>query len=383
MLLEWAGAVTCLIWLYLLLGRGAFWRVDLFAAKSPVEGSPANPPRIVAVIPARNEAPVVGQAIASLVKQNYRGGFHIVLVDDGSEDGTAEAAGAAADPGVLTVLRSAPLPLGWTGKVWAMSQGIEEARRYTPEYLLLTDADIVHPPNGLNALVSEAREGGEGGYDLVSWMVALNCQSLAERALMPAFVFFFFMLYPPAWIRNPRHHTAGAAGGCMLVRREALERMGGIQSIRGELIDDCALARAVKRGTPAANGRIRLDISREARSIREYRSFAGIFRMISRTAFTQLRHSWLLLLMAVLGLTITFLLPPVMAVLGSRLALLGWVFLSLAYCPMLRFYRRSELWAPFLPLVAAFYLAATVHSGWSRWRGAAGMWKGRAQGKLS
>jgi hopene-associated glycosyltransferase HpnB len=382
MLLELAGAITCLIWLYLLLGRGGFWRVGLFAARS-APASAANPPRIVAVIPARNEAPVVEQAIASLAKQNYSGSFHIVLVDDASEDGTAEAALAAANPAMLTVLRGAPLPPGWTGKLWAMAQGVEEAIRHGPEYLLLTDADIVHPPNGLNALVTEAREGGGTGCDLVSWMVALRCQSVAERALMPAFVFFFFMLYPPAWIRSPRRHTAAAAGGCMLVRREALERIGGIQSIRSELIDDCALARAVKQGTPSAHGRIRLGISRDARSIREYPSFTEIFRMISRTAFTELRHSPLLLLVAVSGLTITFLFPPVMALAGSRLALLSWVLLSVAYAPMLRYYRRSVIWAPFVPLVATFYLGATVHSAWSWWRGTGGMWKGRAQAKLS
>jgi hopene-associated glycosyltransferase HpnB len=371
---EWLGAAALVIWFYLLLGRGRFWLVRRGRAFLGVLPRPA--PSVVAVIPARNEAPNVGQAVRSLAAQKYRGEFRIVLVDDASEDGTAEIARAAAPCEMLTVIRGAPLPTGWTGKLWAIAQGVAEANRYAPDYLLLTDADIVHAPGGLEFLVSQA---DNGIYDLVSWMVTLRCESLAERALIPAFVFFFFMLYPPAWIANPRYRTAGAAGGCMLVRRSALERIGGIERIRGELIDDCALARAIKQ----TGGRTRLELNGWARSIREYATFGEIFRMISRTAFTELEHSLWRLAAAVLGLMLTFFVPPFTACLGSKFGLAAWLLACFAYSPMLRFYRRSLFWAPLLPLVAAFYLNATLHSAWSWRRGTGGMWKGRAQAGLS
>jgi hopene-associated glycosyltransferase HpnB len=369
MWLDIVGASALGIWLYLLLGRGGFWRMAHSAA---VEKLDREPPTAVAVIPARNEADVVGRAVASLAKQTYPGAFHIVLLDDASEDATADAARAAASPELLTVIRGAPLPAGWTGKLWAVSQGVGEAARFTPDYLLLTDADIVHPPGGLRDLVALAESGG---YDLVSWMVTLRCQSFAERALIPAFVFFFFLLYPPAWIRSTRHRTAGAAGGCLLIRRETLDRIGGIARIRGELIDDCALARAVKQ----QGGRVWLGLSAEARSIREYRTFGEIGRMVSRTAFTELRHSGLLLIGTIAGMALTYLAPPMTALAGKGFGAAAWALMSLAYIPTLRFYRRSPLWAPLLPLIAAFYLGATVHSAVAYWRGRGGMWKGRAQ----
>ena len=369
MWLDSVGAAALGIWLYLLLGRGGFWRMAHSAAAGEL---PREAPAVAGVIPARNEAEVVGRAIASLAKQTYPGAFHIVLVDDASEDGTADAARAAASPEFLTVLRGAPVPAGWTGKLWAVSQGVGEAARSAPDYFLLTDADIVHPPGGLRDLVALAESGG---YDLVSWMVTLRCQSLAERALIPAFVFFFFLLYPPAWIRSTRHRTAGAAGGCLLIRRQTLNRIGGIARIRGALIDDCALARAVKQ----QGGRVWLGLNTEARSIREYRTFGEIGRMISRTAFTELRHSGLLLVGTIAGMALTYLAPPVAALAGNRFGAAAWVLMSLAYIPALRFYRRSPLWAPLLPLIAAFYLGATVHSAVAWWRGRGGMWKGRAQ----
>jgi len=273
------------------------------------------------------------------------------------------------------VLPGAPLPEGWTGKLWAAAQGVEEAGRFSPEYLLLTDADIVHAPDVVARLVARAEEGA---YDLVSWMVALRCVSLAERALIPAFVFFFLLLYPPAWIRNPRFRTAGAAGGCMLIRRRTLDRIGGLARIRGELIDDCALARAVKD----AGWRVWLGLSAESRSIREYGSFGEIGRMISRTAFTQLRHSLVLLAATLAGLALTFFAPPVAAVRGSLTGLAAWALMAAMYAPALRLYGRSLLWAPLLPLVAMFYAGATIHSAWAWMRGAGGMWKGRSQTKL-
>jgi hopene-associated glycosyltransferase HpnB len=361
------GAAVCLVWVYLLCRGAGSWPANVYANQT----SPATGPRhsVTAIVPARNEAAVIAQSIRSLTEQCYAGAFRIVLVDDDSADGTAGIARKAGASGLLTVIRAAPLPGGWTGKLWAVSQGVAQAG--APDYLLLTDADIVHPPQNLAELVSRA----EGGYDLVSYMAKLKCESLAERALIPAFVFFFFQLYPPAWIRDRRRKTAGAAGGCILIRRETLERIGGIATIRGELIDDCALARAVKR----AGGRVWLGLSGVTRSIRDYATFGEIGRMISRTAFTQLRYSALLLAGTVLGLAFTYLLPVALTIAGQPLGVAAWLLMSICYWPALRFYGRSPLWAPLLPLIAAFYMACTVHSAVQYWRGAGGLWKGRVQ----
>jgi len=356
------GAAACLTWLYLL------FRTASGAGPWPAQSiSPTH--SVTAIIPARNEALVVAQSVSSLAAQCYPAAFHIVLVDDHSTDATAAIARRSATPEQLTVIQAAPLPPGWTGKLWALSQGIHHAR--APDYLLLTDADIVHPPDNVSSLITRA----ETGYDLVSYMAKLQCRSLPERALIPAFVFFFFLLYPPAWIRDPRRKTAGAAGGCILIRREALERIGGIAAIRGELIDDCALARAVKR----AGGRIWLGLSEDTRSIRDYATFGEIGRMISRTAFTQLRYSALLLAGTILGLAFTFWLPVALTAAAQPLGIIAWLLMSVAYWPTLRFYDRSPLWAPLLPLIAAFYMACTIHSAIQYWRGSGGQWKGRAQ----
>ncbi len=351
-----AGAVA--IWLYLLFGRAGFWRMRV-EPPPRVDGAP---PRIVAVIPARNEADVVERAIASLAKQQYGGEFHIVLVDDHSTDGTAEAARSAAPSSLLTVIAADPLPRGWTGKLWAVAAGVRYAERYDPEYLLLTDADIAHPHSNLTDLGARARSG----YDLVSYMATLHCDSFAERALIPAFVFFFFLLYPPA-------RGTAAAGGCMLVRRATLERAGGIEGIRGELIDDCSLAAAIR----AADGRVWLGLNRGTRSIRPYRGFGEIGRMISRSAFTQLRYSPWLLTGTLLGLLLTYLAPPALALSGSWWGGAAWVLMTAAYVPVLRFYRVSVLWAPLLPVTAVFYMGATIHSAISYWLGRGGLWKGR------
>jgi hopene-associated glycosyltransferase HpnB len=356
------------VWLYLLLARGRFWLEFARPPQHEPRAMAASPP-VVAIIPARDEAAVVARAIASLAAQQYSGPFHIVLVDDHSTDGTAAAARAAAPASLLTVIDAAPLPPGWTGKLWAVEEGIRHAAAFDPEFYLLTDADIVHPSDNLRTLTAHA------GCDLVSYMATLECRTLAERALVPAFVFFFFMLYPPAWIRDPRRSTAGAAGGCMLVRRAALERAGGIAAIRGELIDDCALARAIKRG----GGRVWLGLGAETRSIRPYAGFGEIGGMISRTAFTQLRRSGALLAAVAAAMLWIFLLPPLALAFAPVPSAAAWLAMSVAYWPALRFYRRSWLWTPLVPLVAAFYMGATIHSAVSYWRGRGGQWKGRAQ----
>ena len=393
--LQLAAATTLAIWLYLLLFRGGFWRE--FARRPGQPSAAPAAPRIVAIVPARDEADCVARAIGSLAAQrppdprgadcgarNRRepsdferdGYFHIVLVDDHSSDGTAAIAAAAAPPDLLTVVSAAPLPAGWTGKLWAVAEGIRHAAPLRPDYLLLTDADIVHPPD--NAANLAARAQSEN-YDLVSYMATLDCRTPAERALVPAFVFFFFLLYPPAWIRSARHTTAGAAGGCMLIRYRTLEKIGGIAAIRGELIDDCALASAVKR----AGGRVWLGLDETTHSIRPYRTFGEMGRMISRSAFTQLHHSTLLLAGTVAGLLLTYLAPVLLTLFAPQpaagMAAAAWLLMSLGYLPALRFYRRAWFAAPLLPLVALFYAGATVHSAISYWSGAGGQWKGRVQ----
>ena len=374
MAIELAAYLALAIWVYLVAGRGGFWLEK--ATTPPRLGASLNYPSVVAVVPARNEALVVEKAIGSLAGQHYPGAFHIVLVDDSSSDETVEAARAAAGAERLSTIRAEPPEAGWTGKMWAVAQGVRYAERFRPDYFWLTDADIVHAPENLAGLVARA-EGS--GYRLVSYMATLACRTLAEQALIPAFVFFFFLLYPPRWIRDPRRRTAGAAGGSMLVERKALESSGGIEAIGGALIDDCALAAQIKK----AGGKVWLGLNSSTRSIRPYGSLAEIGAMISRSAFTQLRHSALLLLGTTAGLALTYLAPPVAAIAaprGARLAgALAWGLMSLAYAPMLRFYRKSVLWAPLLPLIACFYLGATVHSAAVYWRGQGGQWKGRVQ----
>jgi len=361
------------IWIYLLLLRGNFWR----EGPQPPAPAPTRWPKVVAVIPARNEAEHVGEAVGSLLRQDYPGEFSAILVDDHSSDGTAEVARAAAAGAEawdrLTVLGARDLPQGWTGKLWALSEGIAEAERREPppELILLTDADIVHHATNLRELAARVAVG----IDLASLMVRLRMESFAERFLVPAFVFFFEMVYPFAYIRDSRNRSAGAAGGCVLIRREALRRIGGIGAIRGEIIDDCALARAVKRGGP-----IWLGLTTEARSLRAYPALGDIWRMVARTAYAQLRYSPLLLAATVLGMALTFLAPVAVAVSGTEAAWLGisaWAAMALSYLPTLRLYQQSPVWAPLLPLIALVYIAATVDSARRHWLGRGGEWKGR------
>jgi len=401
-----AGVVCIAIWLHLLLAHGRFWRVPLAAPYAA--DAPSSPPEfgervgehptVAVVIPARNEAGVIGRAVRSLLRQSgyvsptlsptdgEKDGapafrtepLHIFVVDDNSTDGTAEAARVAAESNAkrVTVIAGRPLPPGWAGKLWAVQQGVEQALALNPDFLLFTDADVEHSSHSVGLL---ARLADTGGYDLASFMVKLRCRSVAERLLIPAFVFFFFMLYPPEWIRNPRRKTAGAAGGCILIRPAALERIGGIAAIRQEIIDDCALARAVKQ----SGGKVWLGASADTHSVRPYNSFAEIERMIARTAFNQLRHSGWLLLGTLMGMTMIYVLPLVFLVSGSvRLATVGAVafgLMSITYLPIVRFYGLNPLWTLTLPASAVFYSMATVDSAFKYWRGRGGEWKGRAQ----
>ena len=383
MTIELIASMVLAIWLYLLFGRGWFWLGRERDADIPTAG--AGPwPIVTAVIPARDEAESVGATVTSLLRQDYPGELSVIVVDDQSRDATAQVArdaAAALDAAErLTVLSGRALNAGWTGKVWAQQQGVEAASAgpHPPMYFLFTDADISHAPDSLKALVARAQSGG---YALTSLMAKLRCESLAERMFVPAFIFFFQMLYPFAWSNNPRRTTAAAAGGCMLVRRAALARAGGMAAIRGALIDDCTLAQKLK-----AHGPIWIGLTNRVHSARAYPAIGDIRHMVSRTAYAQLRYSPLLLAGTVFGLAITYLAPVALAIFATGAArLLGiaaWALMALAFQPTLHFYRRSGLWGLALPAIAATYMAFTLDSAYQHARGRGGMWKGRAQGNV-
>jgi len=368
------------IWLYLAFARGMFWRLRPFDDDLAQHDPPPTWPSVVAIVPARNEAATIAQSIGSLLRQNYPGEFSVIVVDDHSEDATAQLAGQAARElsaeSRFTPLRAAPLPPGWTGKLWALNQGVAHAQSASPTYFWFTDADILHAPDTLRRLVSRTEFHH---LDLTSLMVLLQAKSLPERPLIPPFLFFFLKLYPPSWIANPRHHTAGAAGGCILLRRDALERIGGLAAIRSEVIDDCALARAVK----SASGRLWMGLSRASISLREYTTFAEIRDMIARTAFTQLGYSPLLLVGTLAGLLLTYIAPIALLFAHAPehriLGLWSWTLMSLLFLPTVRFYRLSPLWAITLPLAALFYTYATILSALRHYTGRGAQWKGRSQ----
>ena len=337
------------------------------------------------MVPARNEAETIARCVKALVAQEYSGEFRIFVVDDHSEDGTAalardaaESVGAAGSQRV-TIVQAIDLQPGWTGKLWALEQGIGVAAASAPGYFWFTDADTVHAPDTVRRLVARA-EGRK--LHLASLMVLLQAKTIPERLLIPAFLYFFLKLYPPKWIADAKSKTAGAAGGCILLRREALERIGGIAAIRGEVIDDCALARAVKH----SGGNIWMGLTRESVSFRAYSTFGEIRDLIARTAFTQLGYSALLLLGTLAGMAVTYVVPVVLAFeaqpLVWRMSLAAWALMTVTYLPTVRFYRLSPLWAPLLPLAALFYTYATWLSAMRYWMGQGGQWKGRAQASV-
>lgn len=365
------------IWFYLLVFHAAFWRLRPFYL--PVDVSHTNA-LVVAIVPARNEAEFIGPAVSSLLRQEFAGEFHLFVIDDNSTDGTANAARAAAamlgETERLTIITGSALPPGWTGKVWAMHQGWQAARSLNPDYMLLTDADIEHAPDTLASLIAQAERGP---YDLTSVMVKLRCATIAEKLLIPAFVYFFFLLYPPAQILDRRSKTAGAAGGCILLRPAALDGIGGFKVIRSEIIDDCKLAARSK----SSGGNLWLGVTEQSRSIRGYENLAGLRNMIARTAFNQLRHSWLLLAGCILAMLLTFVAP--LGLVWSQQKPAGWVALVscvlmfVSYIPLLRLYRINILAAVTLPLAAIFYIFATFSSAVNYRRGRGGVWKGRTQ----
>jgi hopene-associated glycosyltransferase HpnB len=373
------GVGVVAIWAYLLLGRGFFWVTD--ESDDLAIAPPPAWPAVTAIVPARDEADVIARSIAGLLQQDYPGAFRIILVDDDSSDGTAQVAKVAADrlraSDRLEMLRAAALPAGWTGKPWAVSQGVARACEHEPKpkYLLLTDADIAHDADSLRSLVARAEAGG---FSLTSRMAELHCATWPERLLIPAFVLFFQMVYPFRWVNQTRHTLAGAAGGCMLAQREALERAGGIATVHAAVIDDCALAAAMKRQGP-----IWLGLTHRARSLRPYRTVSAIGQMISRSAFAQLDYSAWRLAGTLAGLALIFLAPPALALfatgVGRVAGLLAWAAMAISFQPMLRFYRRSPLWGVALPVIGTLYAGFTLRSAIEVWRGHGGMWKGRAQ----
>ena len=368
------------IWLYLFFARGNFWQVH----EETVELKPLKQwPRVVAIIPARNEAETIGRAVTSVAKQDYPGEFFAIVVDDHSDDGTADLARSASDEsnasGRISIHSARELPPGWTGKVWAMNEGIAEATKRAPDYFWFTDADITHAPDTLRRLVCQAERDS---LDLASLMVLLRAQTFPERLLIPAFLYFFLTVYPPNWVIDPKSRAAAAAGGCILLRRSALERIGGMVAVSSEVIEDCAIARAVKQ----SGGKIRLGLTRLSVSLRCYNSFGGIRDLIARVAFTQLRYSFLVLLGALAGLFATYLLPWVLffAFPGEAWLAVDTTIAMMAatFAVTVKFYGLSWPWALTLPIAALFYSYATCLSAVRYWLGRGGQWKGRAQAPL-
>jgi hopene-associated glycosyltransferase HpnB len=410
-------APAAVAWLVLLTGHGGFWRTDqrlparqsaapelapVSPAREPAAAElaaaePAAWPEVVALVPARDEAAILPVTLPALLAQDYPGPFSVTLVDDSSTDGTGEVAAAigVAAPRPLRIVHGIAPPAGWAGKPWAMAQGLEATRADGAPYVLFTDADIAWAPGALRALVTAA-EGDD--RDLVSQMALLRSETGWEKTIIPAFVYFFAQLYPFRWVNRPGGRTAAAAGGCMLIRRRALDAAGGLAPIRGALIDDVALGRLLKR--PPARGRCWLGLSTEVRSVRPYVGLADLWNMVARSAYTQLRYSPWLLAGTLAGLAWLYALPPVSAITGlialtadavhtagsaetgpllcAAAGAAGWAAMAISYLPMLRLYRLSPLRAPLLPAVAAIYAAMTADSGRRHYAGRGGAWKGRA-----
>jgi hopene-associated glycosyltransferase HpnB len=379
-------SISCATWIYMLVARGGFWRAsvrDDVVTTLPSEATRA--PRVVAVVPARNEAELIAGCIGSLLRQDYGDDFSIIVVDDHSVDGTALAArNAAREAGAsdrVIVLAAPNLPDGWTGKLWALNHGINHACSLSeaPDYILLTDADIRHTDDTLTELVART---ARDRTVLTSLMSKLRCETFGERAMIPAFIFFFQMLYPFAWVNRVERSTAAAAGGCMLVHRKSLQAAGGLETIRDQLIDDCALARLLK-----SHGPIWLGLTERVRSVRAYRSIGEIRRMIVRTAYAQLKFSPWWLAFTVVAMAITYIVPPALTVFGSGvpqlLGAMAWAQMTIAFQPTLRFYRVSPWWGLVLPVIAGSYLLFTIESAYRHMRGRGGEWKGRVHWRIS
>ena len=379
--------LSLIIWVFLLLFWGQFWRANQRLEIHNID-LPSYP-SVCAIIPARNEADVLPVSLKSLLNQDYSGQFSIILIDDQSTDKTGEVAQEIANQlnqsSRLKVISGKPLPIAWSGKLWAMEQGIQSAKNQglSPDYFLFTDADIEHHLTNLKELVTKAEKED---LALTSLMVLLRCDSFWEKLLIPAFVFFFQKLYPFPWVNNPQNKMAAAAGGCILIKRDRLEEIGSIPSLREALIDDCTLAQKIKGlSNPDNPTAIWLGLTEKTKSLRPYDSLDTIWNMIARTAYTQLNYSPLLLLGTVLGMSLVYLAAPVILLLGFYLesnnliiiSSLTWFLMAIAYLPTLRLYKLSSLWSLSLPIIALFYNLMTIDSALRHWRGQGGGWKGR------
>ncbi len=374
MLILFLAVLPLLAWLYLALAHGRFWQPLTY----PPAETPRALPRLDIIVPARNEADILPLTLPALLNQDYAGDWRVLLVDDHSQDGTApvahQIAAATKRSERLRVIQAPDLPTGWSGKVAAMQAGVAQS---DAEWILFTDADIWHPRFSLTQLIASAESRKR---DLVSRLVKLNSTSLAEQLLIPAFVFFFALLYPFRRANDPHSPVAAAAGGVLLIRRAMLDKSGGLIGIKSALIDDCSLARAVKD----SGGAIELTLTQDIHSLRPYPHFADIERMIARTAYTQLRHAPLLLLGTVLGMLLLFLAPPFFFFFATNLwellcGFFAFMLMSALYLPMLRFYDLPRAYVLTLPFAALFYVGATLDSARQSWRGTGGFWKGRAQ----
>ncbi len=401
MLAAWVAAGACLIlWIGLVAFRGGFWRLvprldasSQGCARPRSAAWPANPrvPSVAAVVPARNEADVLPETLPTVISQEYPGAFHVTLVDDRSEDETAaiarDIAVAAGRPDRLTVLRGEPLPEGWAGKVWALDQGIGRGQPAGSDYVWFTDADIAHDPGVLRTLVKKAESED---LDLVSLMARLRVDSRWDRLLIPAFVYFFAKLYPFRFVADPRRRSAGAAGGCVLVRRRVLAEAGGVEAIRSALIDDCALGRLIKRH----GGRIWLGFTRSVRSVRRYGTLRSTWDMVARSAYDQLHYSLALLVGTVVGMMLLYAVAPLATLGGLAAALFGvpgaiplavlgtlaWALMTASFVPILRHHTTDRWPAALLPVAGALYTAMVLSSAWRHLTGRSGVWKGRARG---
>jgi hopene-associated glycosyltransferase HpnB len=381
-MLVFVSLLVFIIWIVLFFAWGNFWQVWEFDSHRARFPAPPQWPRVTAVVPARNEAASIEAVIRALAAQDYAGEFSVIVVDDHSDDGTAQLAQrSASSTKMASRIRviSAPDRIGgWTGKLWALNAGVKESAVAAPEFYWFTDADVVHAPEALRHLVSRAEANK---LDLTSLMVLLRAETFAEHLLIPAFLYFFLMLYPPKWIAKRDAKTAGAAGGCILLRRAALQRAGGLAAIRSEVIDDCALARAVKR----SGGTVWMGLTRASQSLRSYENFSDIRDMIARTAFTQLRYSAILLAGTFVAMILTFALPVLLAFSNSihvwPFALAAWCLMTASFLPTVSFYRVRPILALLLPLAALLYAYATCLSAVRYWLGRGGQWKGRSQAK--
>ena len=375
-------------WIYLVFFRGNYWRVGETLPREAA--SREQWPSVVTIVPARNEAAVINTSVKALLKQDYPGKLKILVVDDQSRDRTGKVAMRAAEasesPVSFSVMAGSPPPADWTGKMWALSQGVGKMSQTVPDadYYWFTDADIVHSKSCLRRLIQKAEDGDQ---DLVSLMVKLESKGIWELLLIPPFVYFFKKLYPFEWISDPEKKTAGAAGGCLLLRTEALENIGGIESIKDALIDDCTLADRVKKFGRPDGGKVWLGLTARSRSIRPYNGLRGIWKMVARSAYTQLDHSPLKLLGTLLGMIIVYLMPPLAVatwpVHQNDFALYAggasWLLMAYSFWPTLRLYSLPVWLAPSLPIAAGFYTLMTIDSAISHWRGKGGEWKGRTQ----